>query len=97
MRGDEEHNQETMPPASLSETFNLPGVVSGLLTDLEGLRAGRVSVKQARAAAELGRVAIMGMKVMLQAQRLLIDTAKKVPATQEPAPARPQIEGSTDG
>jgi hypothetical protein len=101
MTDNEEHDQQTMPPGSLAESFGLKAVIDGLLLDLAELRAGRISVGQARAAADLGRTAIRGMQLIVQAQRVLIDGAKKVDAVQTPAPTsrrgRRHIEGRADG
>lgn len=65
------------PPAgSLSEQFNLVAVIDGLLQDLVDLRAGRITVQQAKASAALGKTAIRGMALVVAAQRLLIDSGK---------------------
>ncbi len=80
------HDQESTPPGSLAEEFDLRKVLRGLLKDLEDLRAGRISVPRARASAELGKVVIRGMRLVLDAQRMAFEQAKALPpdATDHP-------------
>lgn len=81
-------------PGSLADVFDMPAVVKGLLQDLRDLRAGKISVARARASAELGKAAIRGMSLMVQAQKVLIEQAKPAP---QPRRNSKQIEGRADG
>lgn len=74
------------PPAgSLAEQFNLSQVIDGLLRDLEDLRAGKITVQQAKASALLGKTAIRGMSLMVSAQRLMFEAAKPARAVRTKA------------
>lgn len=51
--------------------IDLMEFTKGLIGDLDGLRAGRVSVQQARATAELARQVIRAMHLVVTAQKLI--------------------------
>ena len=64
----------------LAENINIQSIITGLADDLAGLRAGRISVQQARASADLGRQVFSGIRVMLTARKVLETEALPVKA-----------------
>lgn len=60
--------------------IDLMGFTKSLISDLEKLRAGEISVQQARAAAELARQVIRSMSLVVTAQRLI--EARALPVTE---------------
>lgn len=52
--------------------------IGGLVGDLNDLRAGKITVGQARARADLAKQIVRGIAVALDAQRLLIEGAKEI-------------------
>ena len=63
----------------LSERFSLDEVIHGLADDLEALRAGRMSVDAARASAELAKQLFNGVRLVVNAQRMLEQRAALLP------------------
>lgn len=55
----------------LSERFSLDKLILGIIEDLDDLRAGRISVKDAQARAELAKQAMNGVRLVVNAQRFL--------------------------
>lgn len=72
-------------PAPLSERFNLSTFTNDLIGDLKALRAGKISVRDARARAELARQVLRAVHYVVTAERYLGDHAHQIPA---PAPAK---------
>lgn len=64
----------------LSERFSLDAVIHGLASDLEALRAGRMSVDAARASAELAKQLFNGVRLVVNAQRMLEQRAELLPS-----------------
>lgn len=60
--------------------YRLESVVEGVASDLEALRAGSITIEDARARALLAKQYIAGLRVILQAQRFLSEKAKDVAA-----------------
>lgn len=58
-------------PSSLAERLNLSDLIAGLVGDLNALRAGKISVRDAHARAELARQILRGVHYVVQAQKFL--------------------------
>lgn len=65
-------------PESLDQQFDLAGLVRGLVGDLRELRAGIISVPDAKARAELARQALRGVHYVVTAQKFLAGAAKMI-------------------
>lgn len=70
--------------ASIPERLSLDDVILGLVSDLKGLRAGTVSVRDARARADLGREILRGVRLVIEAQKFMEGHAKQIPSAPEP-------------
>lgn len=66
-------------PRDLGEKLGLPDIVFGIANDLKALREGRISIRDARARAELARE-------LLRAVRLVVDAQKYIEGQALPAP-----------
>lgn len=66
-------------PAPLSERFNLGSFTDGLISDLQLLRDGKISVRDAKARAELARQVLRSVHYIVTAQKYLGDNAKPLP------------------
>ncbi|MGE5566208.1 MAG: hypothetical protein ACM3YN_08640 [Parcubacteria group bacterium] len=69
-----------MPPrdyvsAPVSEQLGLPAIISGLVTDLEELRTGKISVNDAMARSMLAKQIFNGVRIYLNGTKLLSDRA----------------------
>ncbi len=73
-----------------SEQLALDKIITGLAGDLEALRAGQISINDAMARAALAKQVFNGVRLYLNASRMLSDAAKPV----EPVVLQPQ--GETD-
>ncbi|HNP15223.1 MAG TPA: hypothetical protein PKI99_02005, partial [Terrimesophilobacter sp.] len=58
--------------------LNIVNITTGILDDLDKLRAGTISVSDARARAELAKQALRAVGYVLQAQKLLSDSALQI-------------------
>jgi hypothetical protein len=67
-------------PTGLGERFSLDGVINGLISDLEDLRGGRISVSDAKARAELAKQAMNGIRLVVTAQKFLEQGARQISA-----------------
>lgn len=56
---------------SLAERLNLSDLIAGLVDDLRELRAGKISVRDAHARAELARQILRGVHYVVVAQKFL--------------------------
>ena len=74
--------------APITEKFNLDSVIQGLASDLEKLRAGKISVSDALARAALAKQVFNGLRIVINAQLYLEKTLKPVKASEIPAPER---------
>lgn len=64
------------PP--LTERFNLVSFTDSLIVDLNQLRSGKISVKDALARAELAKQVLRSIGYVVQAQKFLSDNAQPV-------------------
>jgi hypothetical protein len=64
--------------APLSEQLGLAGVIGGLVSDLEELRAGKITVSDAVARSLLARQIFNGVRLYLNGTKLLSDAAAPV-------------------
>lgn len=62
----------------LDETFDLESVIKGLAFDLTELRAGRISVEDAKARAELGKQIMNGVRLVINARKSLESNARQI-------------------
>lgn len=62
--------------APLGERFNIESVVQGIADDIRELRAGKISVEDARVRAELAKQFMNGIRLVINAQRFLEERAK---------------------
>lgn len=76
-------------PESLSERLNLQDLIADLVGDLKQLRAGQISVREARARADLAKQILRGVHYAINAQKFLADQAKVLPPPDE-SPRRPR-------
>lgn len=87
---------DTASAGSLGERFSLDEVVAGLAFDLQELRAGRITVAQAQARAELAKQIMNGVRLVINTQKYLEDRARLIapPETNpHPAPSAPPSPG----
>lgn len=64
----------------LSERFNLMTFTDELIGDLHALRRGEISVREARARADLAKQVLRAVHYVVTAQRFIGDRAKAIPA-----------------
>lgn len=57
--------------APLTERFSLDAVINGLAGDLAALRAGRISIEDARVRADLAKQIFNGVRLVVNAQKYL--------------------------
>lgn len=65
----------------LGERFNLDSVINGLACDLDELRAGKISVDDARVRAELAKQIMNGVRLVVNAQKYLEGRALPSPSS----------------
>ena len=63
----------------LSERFNLMSFTDDLIGDLKALRDGKISVREARARADLAKQVLRAVHYVVTAQRFISDRAKQIP------------------
>ena len=69
----------------LSERFSLDGLIMGIINDLDDLRSGKISVKDAQARAELAKQAMNGVRLVINAQKFIEKQAVPIgTGTREP-------------
>lgn len=56
---------------TLSDRLDLGTLIAGLLGDLKDLRAGKISIREAHARAELARQVLRGVHYVVTAQKYL--------------------------
>jgi hypothetical protein len=66
---------------TLAESLNLTDLISGLVGDLRSLRAGKISVREAHARAELARQILRGVHYVVVAQRFIESQALPAPGS----------------
>ena len=64
----------------LSDRFNLMSFTDDLIGDLQALRAGRISARDARARADLAKQVLRAVHYVVTAQKFMADQAKTLPA-----------------
>jgi hypothetical protein len=72
----------------LGERFNLETVIQGIADDITALRAGQISIDDARTRAELAKQFMNGVRLVINAQKYLEDRARLIgaaAAAMEPA------------
>lgn len=62
--------------APVSEALGIAKVIEGLASDLEQLRAGKISVNDAMARSMLAKQIFNGMRIYLNGTKLLADNAR---------------------
>lgn len=67
-------------PRDISERLNLDEIIGGLAGDLQALRNGTISVRDARARADLGREILRGVRLVVEAQKFLAGAALQIPS-----------------
>lgn len=72
-------------PQTLADGLNLADLIQGLANDLKDLRAGRISVRDARARAELARQILRGVHYVVTAQKFIAGQALPAPNENERA------------
>ena len=66
----------TEEPEKFAQTdLSVEAIVAGLISDLDNLRAGKISISQARASADLGKQVFAGLRVMIQARKSIENTS----------------------
>jgi len=89
-------SQQDEEPAALMPVapnpFRLDDVIAGLADDLDALRAGRITVEDARARAGLAKQFIASVRLVYQAQRFLANEARAIVST----PSSETVEGEPD-
>lgn len=68
----------TAPAGSMTERFNLMTFTDDLILDLKLLRAGKISVPDARARADLAKQTLRAVHYMILARKMLEGTAGPV-------------------
>ncbi len=66
--------------APMTKELGLAGVITGLVSDLEDLRAGKISTGDAQARAALAKQVFNGVRLYLNATVMLSDAAKPTAA-----------------
>lgn len=69
---------------TFTERFSLDDVINGLAQDLKDLRAGKISIRDARARADLAKQLLRGVHYVVTAQKFMEQRARTVPAELEP-------------
>lgn len=62
------------------QTPSLEAFAEGLIADLEDLRAGRITIKEAKARTDLAREVLRAFHLNLQGLRYLSGQAKQIPS-----------------
>lgn len=63
--------------APISEQLGLTSIINGLVTDLEELRAGKISVNDAMARSMLAKQIFNGVRIYMNGTKLLSNQAKQ--------------------
>lgn len=62
----------------VAERFSMDDVINGVAADLAELRAGTITVENARVRAELAKQYLAGVRLVVQAQKFLQEQAKPI-------------------
>ena len=79
--------QSTGPGTGL-HAINISNIVTGLVADLEGLRAGTVTIPQARARSQVAHEIFRGVNLVIAGQRIIEGHAKALNALPKPQAKR---------
>lgn len=71
---------DTPSASSMSARFSLEAMINGLAGDLKDLRAGKISVEDARVRAELAKQFLNGVRLVVSAQKFIAQSAKRIGA-----------------
>lgn len=71
-------------PRTINERFQIDALINDLAGDLRELRAGRISIREAKARAELAKQILRGVHYVVTAQKYLGDRAREI----APPPAK---------
>ena len=61
--------------APVSEQLGIPNIIAGLVSDLDELRAGKISVNDAMARSMLAKQIFNGVRIYLNGAKMLSDNA----------------------
>lgn len=64
--------------APVSDQLGIPQIISGLVSDLNELRAGNISVNDAMARSMLAKQIFNGVRIYLNGTKLLADNARAI-------------------
>lgn len=67
--------------APVSEQLGLPDIIGGLVSDLQELRQGKISVNDAMARSMLAKQIFNGVRIYMNGTKLLSDQARPALAT----------------
>lgn len=70
------------------DAIGIDRIVLGLVSDLEDLRSGRITIPTARARAVLGHEILRGINLVIAGQRMIEDRTKLLPPTDDVQPPR---------
>lgn len=70
-------------PRDLGEKLGLPEIVLGIANDLKALREGHISIRDARARAELARELLRAVRMVIDAQKFIEGQALPAPTAWE--------------
>lgn len=73
--------------APVGEQFSLESVVSGLASDLTELRQGKITIDDARVRAEIAKQIMNGVRLVINARRVLEGRAGLIASAKEGAHA----------
>lgn len=71
----------TLSTAPMAERFNLMQFTDSLIVDLEMLRAGKISIRDAAVRADLAKQVLRAVGLVVTAQKFLEGNAKQLPPT----------------
>jgi hypothetical protein len=74
----------------LSQRFDLMDFTDALIVDLEMLRAGKISVREAQARALLAKQVLRSIHYVVQAQKFLSEHARELPSPDGDEAPRPR-------
>lgn len=70
--------------APVSEQLGIPSIITGLVSDLDDLRAGKISVNDAMARSMLAKQIFNGVRIYLNGTKLLSDNARAIAKAEAP-------------
>ncbi|MDR3495340.1 MAG: hypothetical protein P4L82_12135 [Ancalomicrobiaceae bacterium] len=68
----------TVEAIRLSERYSIDAIITGLVTDLEDLRTGKISTREAQARAQLAHEIMRGINLVIRGQQILEQRAKMI-------------------